>query len=67
MRLATVLARPISSLELNPPEVDLLFENGQIEINAHTQWLMVESRGSYFEGSYKQSCNTSELGWLILA
>ena len=52
MRLATVLARPVSSLELNPPEVDLLFANDQIEIDAHKSWLMVESRGSYFEGNY---------------
>ncbi|KAF8429157.1 putative DEAD box helicase [Tirmania nivea] len=54
MRLATVLARPVTSLELNPPEVDLLFADDQIEIDSHKPWLMVESRGSYFE-AYKHT------------
>lgn len=62
MRLATVLARPVTALNLSPPEVDLLFADDQIEIDAHTSWLMIESRGSYFEGNYLQFHNTSELG-----
>lgn len=52
MRLATVLARPISALEkLFPPEIDLLFSDDQIEIDASKSWLMVESRNAYFEGN----------------
>ncbi|KAI5796314.1 DEAD box helicase, partial [Peziza echinospora] len=54
MKLATVLARPISALELTPPEVDILFLENEIEVDATKQWLMVESRGSYFE-AYKHT------------
>ena len=50
MKLATVLARPISGLEMNPPEVDVLFREDEIEIDASKAWVMVESRSSYFEG-----------------
>lgn len=63
MRLATVLARPITALEaLNPPEIDLLFTDDTIEIDAFKPWLMVESRGSYYEGIHHQSDNSVDSG-----
>ena len=55
MRLATVLARPISNLNDGPLAIDLLFADDGIEIDSFKQWIMVESRGSYFEGKYYMS------------
>lgn len=55
MRLATVLARPIPNLSDGPLAIDLLFADDGIEIDSFKQWIMVESRGSYFEGKYSMS------------
>ena len=58
-RLATVLARPISdgpnakpisNLDDGSLAVDLLFADDGIEVDSFKRWIMVESRGSYFEG-----------------
>ncbi|KAF8469115.1 P-loop containing nucleoside triphosphate hydrolase protein [Kalaharituber pfeilii] len=55
IRLATVLARPLTALvDMDTPEIDLLFSEDQIEIDTTKSWLMVESRGSYFE-AYKHT------------
>jgi helicase required for RNAi-mediated heterochromatin assembly 1 len=48
-KVATVAARPMSGLELDPPEVDLLFNVDEIEIDVNKPFLMVESRSGYFE------------------
>jgi helicase required for RNAi-mediated heterochromatin assembly 1 len=50
--LATVVARPISALDQNPPEIDLSFAlpEGQ-EIDPMKKWIMVENRASFFEAS----------------
>ncbi|KAF2853992.1 hypothetical protein T440DRAFT_389338 [Plenodomus tracheiphilus IPT5] len=50
--LATVAARPLSSLGQNPPEIDLFFAQpeGQ-EIDPMRKWIMVECRSSFFEAS----------------
>ena len=51
-KVATVAARPLSGLEVNPPEVDLLFHPDDLEIDVSRPFLMVESRNGYFE-AYK--------------
>jgi helicase required for RNAi-mediated heterochromatin assembly 1 len=48
-KIATVAARPLGGLSLNPPEVDLIFHVDEIEIDATKPFLMVESRQGYFE------------------
>ena len=55
MRLATVLARPLSDNNDSELIIDLLFANDGIEVDSFKQWIMVESRGSYFEGKYFMS------------
>jgi helicase required for RNAi-mediated heterochromatin assembly 1 len=50
--LATVAARPLTALEQNPPGIDLFLASPtDIDINPNEPWLMVESRGSFFEAS----------------
>jgi len=41
-------------VENNPPEIDLLFNKGEIEIDPTKTWIMAESRSSYFE-AYKHT------------
>lgn len=55
IRLATVLARPISGLGDGLLAVDLLFADDGMEVDSFKQWIMVESRGSYFEGKHCMS------------
>lgn len=50
--MATVAARPLSGVEMNPPEVDLLFNETELEIDTEKVFLMVESRNGYYE-AYK--------------
>lgn len=52
VKVATVAARPMEGLELNPPEVDLLFNENEIELDTDRELVMVESRNGYFE-AYK--------------
>lgn len=52
VKVATVAARPMCGLELNPPEVDLLFNETEVEIDTEKVHIMVESRNGYFE-AYK--------------
>ncbi|KAI5843438.1 hypothetical protein DFP73DRAFT_552098 [Morchella snyderi] len=52
IKMATVVARPLSGVEMNPPEVDLLFNETELEIDTEKVFLMVESRNGYFE-AYK--------------
>lgn len=49
--LATVLARPVSALQQNPPEIDLLFPHYHQQIDPMQKWVMVECRASFFEAS----------------
>lgn len=49
--VATVVARPMVGLEQNPPEVDLLFQEDEIPIDATKTMLMVEARQGYFESA----------------
>lgn len=52
VKVATVVARPTEGLEQNPPEVDLLFNETEVEIDTEKIHIMVESRNGYFE-AYK--------------
>ncbi|KAF9701449.1 hypothetical protein EKO04_000892 [Ascochyta lentis] len=49
--LATVAARPMSALQLNPPEIDLFFPHYHQQIDPMQKWIMVECRASFFEAS----------------
>jgi helicase required for RNAi-mediated heterochromatin assembly 1 len=49
--LATVAARPLSALQLNPPEIDLFFPHYHQQIDPMQKWIMVECRSSFFEAS----------------
>jgi helicase required for RNAi-mediated heterochromatin assembly 1 len=49
--LAIVAARPVSALQQNPPEIDLFFPYHNQPIDPMQQWVMVECRNSFFEGS----------------
>lgn len=50
--VATVAARPLSNLELNPPEIDLFFSSpADVEIDPGVEYVMLESRSSYFEAT----------------
>jgi helicase required for RNAi-mediated heterochromatin assembly 1 len=51
-KVATVAARPMVGLEFNPPEVDLIFNVDELEIDVTKPMVMVESRQGYFE-AYK--------------
>ncbi|KAA8913892.1 P-loop containing nucleoside triphosphate hydrolase protein [Sphaerosporella brunnea] len=48
-KVATVVARPLSGLEMNPPEVDLMFQVDELELDPSKPFLMVETRQGYFE------------------
>ena len=51
-RVAIVAARPLAGLELNPPEIDIFFGSvDQLEIDPQQEWIMVESRNGFYEGS----------------
>ncbi|KAF3928016.1 hypothetical protein AA313_de0200928 [Arthrobotrys entomopaga] len=54
IRIATVAARPLEGLDYSFPEleVDLLMEAGELEVDPTKNWVMIESRNSYFE-AYK--------------
>ncbi|KAI9711490.1 MAG: hypothetical protein M1820_002053 [Bogoriella megaspora] len=48
--LATVAARPLESLQMRPPQIDLYFANPQdINIDTLQHYTMVEGRGGFFE------------------
>lgn len=49
--LATVAARPMSALQMNPPEIDLFFPHYHQPIDPMQKWIMVECRSSFFEAS----------------
>ena len=49
-RVAIVAARPLTGVQANPPEVDILFATPQeYEVDPLQEWLMVEARTGYFE------------------
>lgn len=51
-RIAIVAARPLAGVQQNPCEIDLFFATpDQIEIDPQEEWVMVECRDAYFEGS----------------
>ena len=51
-RVAIVAARPLAGLEQNPPEIDIFFGGAEeLEIDPQQEWVMVESRNGFFEGS----------------
>lgn len=52
VKVATVAARPKEGLEMNPPEIDLLFNEKEMELDTQKELLMVESKNGYFE-AYK--------------
>lgn len=52
MKIAIVAARPLSGLEQNPPAIDIFFGGtDEFEIDPQEEWIMVESRNGFFEGS----------------
>ena len=51
-RIAIVAARPKTGLEQNPPEIDIFFGGAEeLEIDPQQEWVMVESRNGFYEGS----------------
>ena len=51
-RVAIVAARPLAGLEQNPPEIDIFFGGAEeLEIDPQQEWVMVESRNGFYEGS----------------
>ncbi len=49
-RVATVAARPLVGVQMNPPELDIFFAKPEdFEIDPQEEWVMVESRDGYFE------------------
>jgi helicase required for RNAi-mediated heterochromatin assembly 1 len=48
-RIAEVAARPMTGLELNPPEIDLFLTNSEIELDTSREWIMVEHTMGYYE------------------
>jgi helicase required for RNAi-mediated heterochromatin assembly 1 len=51
-RVAIVAARPLAGVQQNPPEIDIIFATpDQIELDPRQEWVMVECRDGYFEGS----------------
>ena len=51
-RVAVVAARPLAGVQQNPPEIDIYFATSdQIELDPRQEWVMVECRDAYFEGS----------------
>lgn len=50
--LATVAARPLVALEINPPELDLCFARAEeVELDPSIEWVMIEARASFFEAA----------------
>lgn len=50
--VAVVAARPLASVQKNPPEIDIFFATSdQIALDPRQEWVMVECRDAYFEGS----------------
>ncbi|KAK5115668.1 hypothetical protein LTR62_000757 [Meristemomyces frigidus] len=48
--VATVAGRPLSGLELNPPEIDLYFARAEeLEIDPAEVWVMIEERQGFYE------------------
>lgn len=51
-RVAIVAARPLAGLEQNPPQIDIFFGGAnELEIDPQREWIMVESRNGFYEGS----------------
>lgn len=49
-RVAVVAARPLTGLQMNPPEIDIYFRSpNELELDPQQEWLMVESKNGYFE------------------
>ncbi|KAL9022269.1 MAG: hypothetical protein Q9185_000511 [Variospora sp. 1 TL-2023] len=49
-KVGVVAARPLSGVQLNPPEIDVFFGSpDEIEIDPQQEWVMVESSIGYFE------------------
>lgn len=47
---AVVAARPLQNLEVNPPEIDILFGDiGYHELEPQRSYIMVEATSGYFE------------------
>lgn len=50
--VAVVAARPLAGVQQNPPEIDIFFATpDQIALDPRQEWVMVECRDAYFEGS----------------
>lgn len=48
--VATVAARPLAGLALNPPEIDLAIARAEeLELDPAQEWVMVEDRGGLYE------------------
>ncbi|GAB7362881.1 hypothetical protein MBLNU230_g3183t1 [Neophaeotheca triangularis] len=48
--VATVAARPLSALQLNPPELDLFIARAEeFEFDPAQEWVMIEERSGFFE------------------
>ncbi|KAK0279811.1 hypothetical protein LTR91_005563 [Friedmanniomyces endolithicus] len=48
--VATVAARPLELLDLDPPEIDLYIARPEdMEIDPAVEWVMVEDRGGFYE------------------
>lgn len=54
VRIATVAARPLAGLKMSIPEVDLLFDENDFELDVNKVYVMVETRSAYFE-AYKHT------------
>ncbi|KAF2084904.1 hypothetical protein K490DRAFT_47949, partial [Saccharata proteae CBS 121410] len=60
--VAVVAARPLADLEKNPPELHLYFARPhEVQIDPSITWIMVEHRGSYFEGQKDTLCALQKL------
>jgi helicase required for RNAi-mediated heterochromatin assembly 1 len=56
-RVAVVAARPLAGVQQNPPEIDIFFATpDQIELDPQQEWVMVECKDGYFEGSRHTLC-----------
>ncbi|KAI5361869.1 Putative P-loop containing nucleoside triphosphate hydrolase, DNA2/NAM7 helicase, helicase [Septoria linicola] len=50
--VATVAARPLDYLKIDPPELDLFFARSEdIEIDPSIEWMMIEDKGGLFEAN----------------
>lgn len=50
--VATVAARPLEYLKLNPPEIDIFFARSEdFEVDPSIEWLMVEDKGGLYEAN----------------